>query len=305
MQAVQSALAVRRQRSRREEARKAKVRRASGVSVLTSPRSSVVSLDGRVYFDEHNEGGSRVFSHVTMFHVGGVLILIGLMLVVTSLMPSYIRSASQENRNDLLGTGSFFVILGGILTTVSRFVSNHEEKELNRYIKGRLEKSRSGHRITGHDTPNTPSREKKSKTTENGVGPAGSSKVEKTSELDLSKIDPEIGITADEAAENTEESELGTTSTAGEEKNSGYVVVGVDSPIPPSSSTEPVLSRILEEDEVEIETDAITEPVDSTPESSLTPTSPLETQGLLDKRHSQRNGSKGSIKSSVKSLRLT
>ncbi|KAL7642140.1 UNVERIFIED_CONTAM: hypothetical protein RMT77_006700 [Armadillidium vulgare] len=298
MQAVQSALAVRRQRSRREEVRKARQRRQSGASVFSTPRPSIVSIDGTVYFDDKRES-KHILGHVTMFHVGGVLILIGLMLVITSLMPSYVNSTTLERRNDLLGTGSFFVILGGVFTTISRFVSNNEEKELNQYIQGRLSRSRSGHRLARYsETGNsTPQKERKNKTSENGV---------------ISPQHSATGLQSNNLSENNSPDEeitieASTTSTTFTEdkNNSGHVVVGVESPIPVSSSTEPVLSRILEEDEIEIDTDATTEPIDSTPESSLTPTSPLETQGLLDKHHSPRSSSKGSVKSSCKSLRVT
>ncbi|MCL4155419.1 UNVERIFIED_CONTAM: hypothetical protein GTU68_066426 [Idotea baltica] len=296
MQAVQSALAVRRQRSRREEVRKAKQRRESSASVLSTPRHSVVSIDGSVYFDDTKES-KRVLSYVTMFHVGGVLILIGLMLVITSLMPSYVKSTSAERRNDLLGTGSFFVILGGLLTTISRFISNHEEKELNDYIQGQLARSKSGHRLVRHaEGGDTPSRERRhhGKASENGVGPPHSS-----------GAGARPGRGAGGEGGSSSRGEEGGSDCLTPTSSNGDVATGVDSPLPLSSSADPVLSRILEEDEIECDTDATTEPLDSTPQSSLTPTSPLETQGLLDRRHSPRSGSKGSVKSSSKSFKLT
>ena len=300
MQAVQSALAVRRQRCRREEQKRAQKRRESGAS-LSSPRPSVVSLDGHVYFDEKKERRS-MFGQVTMFHVGGVLILIGLMLTVTALMPSYVRSTTPERRSDLLGTGCFFVFIGGVLTTISRFVSNSEEKELNQYIQRRLARSKSGHRLVrdveagGGGFP-TPTRDRKHKTHQNGVAttlsepntPGKSSSGSNRTHGDY--VYPEV-----HQCKSGSQAEIITSEA------SCAFVVGCDDTISPSASTEPVLSRILEEDEFD-EGEQTTEPLDSTPEtSSLSPTSPLETQGLLDRHYSPRKSSRAS---SSKSLRIS
>nr|XP_045588005.1 uncharacterized protein LOC123749923 [Procambarus clarkii] len=284
MQAVQSALAIRRQRSRREDQRRAKERRESRAS-LSTPRPSVVSLDGRVYFNEEREN-KRLLGQVTMFHVGSVFIVIGLMLTITSLVPGYVRSTTPERRSDLLGTGCFFVFLGGVLTTISRFVSNNEEKELNKYIKGRLSRSKSGHRLVRDAESGlpTPTRERRNKPQQNGFTPHSPARAAKIA----SKAEPkeEPASTPSPSEGEAACSSPGTTDT-----------------IPASASMEPVLSRILEEDENDGDT-ATTEPMDTTPESSLTPTSPLETQGLLERHHSTpRKGSKSSSKSSTKSSR--
>ena len=288
MQAVQSALAIRRQRSRREDQRRAKERRASGAS-LSTPRPSVVTLDGRVYFNEEREN-KRLLGQVTMFHVGSVFIVIGLMLTITSLVPGYVRSTTPERRNDLLGTGCFCVFVGGVLTTISRFVSNNEEKELNKYIKGRLSRSKSGHRLVRDAESGlpTPTRERRNKPNQNGVAVHSPAKTAHSGPKTPTK-----------KAENMSQS---STSSADPEPTSSASPTEDESGMTPSASMEPVLSRILEEDENDGE--ATTEPIDSTPESSLTPTSPLETQGLLERHHSTpRKGSKSSSKSSTKSSR--
>ncbi|XP_066965275.1 uncharacterized protein [Macrobrachium rosenbergii] len=300
MQAVQSALAIRRQRSRREDKKRAKERRASGAS-LSTPRPSVVSLDGRVYFNEEREN-KRLFGQVTMFHVGSVFILIGLMLTFTSLVPGYVKSTTPERRSDLLGTGCFFVFLGGVLTTISRFVSNNEEKELNQYIKGRLSRSKSGHRLVRDAESGlpTPTRERRHKPHQNGVAQhsspevAGQSGRQKPCGTPKKTADPNK---QGSPATPVEEEEPACSSPSAIQDNAAMAA---------SASMEPVLSRILEEDENEA--DVTTEPLDSTPESSLTPTSPLETQGLLERHHSSsspRKGSKSSTKSSSKSSRLS
>ena len=297
MQAVQSALAVRRQRNRREEQKRAKLRRQSGTSI-GSPRSSVVSLDGHVYFDEDREN-KKILGQVTMFHVGGVLILIGLMLTVTALIPGYVRSTTPEKRSNLLGTGCFFVFIGGVMTTISRFVSNNEEKELNQYIQRRLARSKSGHRLVRDPELGgfpTPTKERKAKSQQNGVatGVSNHATASRTSSSgskgQQDQVYPEVHQYKNASAEI-----IGSSS----EEASCAFVVGVDETMTPSS-TEPVLSRILEEDEID-DGDQTTEPIDSTPEtSSLSPMSPLETQGLLDRHYSPRRASRTS---SSKSLR--
>ncbi|XP_071528542.1 uncharacterized protein [Panulirus ornatus] len=280
MQAVQSALAIRRQRSRREDQRRAKERRESRGS-LSTPRPSLVSVDGRVYFNEEREN-KRLLGQVTMFHVGSVFIVIGLMLTFTSLVPGYVRSTTPERRNDLLGTGCFFVFLGGVLTTISRFVSNNEEKELNKYIKGRLSRSKSGHRLVRDAESGlpTPTRERRSKPLQNGVAPQSPAKAAGSGHK---------GGEARKALERKEEPEPVSSTQEDEEEEEEAAAAATSSPplhdgvpMTSSASMEPVLSRILEEDENDAEADAATtttEPMDTTPESSLTPTSPLETQG--------------------------
>merc|ERR1711915_437546 len=103
-------------------------------------------MGGRVYFNEEREN-RKLLGQVTMFHIGLVFIVIGLMLTITALLPSYKNSTTKEKQSDLLGTGCFFVFIGGVITTISRFVSNSEEQELNDYIHGRLAKSKSGNRL--------------------------------------------------------------------------------------------------------------------------------------------------------------
>ncbi|XP_068237577.1 uncharacterized protein [Palaemon carinicauda] len=298
MQAVQSALAIRRQRSRREDKKRAKERRASGAS-LSTPRPSVVSLDGRVYFNEEREN-KRLFGQVTMFHVGSVFILIGLMLTFTSLVPGYVKSTTPERRSDLLGTGCFFVFLGGVLTTISRFVSNNEEKELNQYIKGRLSRSKSGHRLVRDAESGlpTPTRERRHKPHQNGVAQHSSPEIAGQSGRQIPCGTPKKTVDPNNQSPPPplEEEEPACSSPSATQDTLAMAT---------SASMEPVLSRILEEDENDGE--ITTEPIDTTPESSLTPTSPLETQGLLERHHSTspRKGSKSSTKSSSKSSRLS
>ncbi|KAF2358713.1 hypothetical protein FHG87_010536, partial [Trinorchestia longiramus] len=169
MQAVQSAIAVRRQRTKWEEHKMGKLKRDSRVS-LSSPRDSLVSMDGKVYFHDKGEG-KTMYGQVTMFHVGIVFIVIGLMLVITAIIPGYAEGPTKKRKNDILGTGTAFVFIGGVLTTVSRFISNNEERELNEYIQSRLARSKSGHRLVRdiESCHATPVRERRLKPHQNGV----------------------------------------------------------------------------------------------------------------------------------------
>ena len=304
MNAVQSAMAVRRQRDRWEEHKKAKIRRESQGSIST-PRDSLVSIDGKVYFDEKHEQ-KTMFGQMTMFHVGSVFIVIGLMLVITALMPGYAKSTTQKRKNDVLGTGSVFIFIGGVLTTVSRFISNNEERELNEYIQNRLARSKSGHRLVRDSESGlpTPTRERRFKPYQNGLS---------STTLVSETINPT-------SSHNGHAGVSGASGSNGKKEHAKPSAIpplkphksparssketNIDLVLPESASEDAVLSRILEEDEIECdfgtEADISTEPLESTPERSFTPTSPIETQGLLDK-HSPRRISKTSSKSSFKS----
>ncbi|KAK2717019.1 uncharacterized protein LOC136039524 [Artemia franciscana] len=151
MQAVQSALAVRRQRNRREEQRRAKARRLSGMSSdisgshlsLRSPRGSIQS-DRLQNVSNEDDFTSKAMGTVTMFHVGVVFILLGIMLIVSSLMPGYVTKDWEE----LLGTGCFLVFVGAVLTILNRIVSIKEEEELNSYVSNKLSRTRSDYRFS-------------------------------------------------------------------------------------------------------------------------------------------------------------
>lgn len=324
MQAVQSAMAVRRQRTRWEETKQAKIRRESRDS-LSTPRDSLVSIDGKVYFDQTHES-KTMFGQVTMFHVGSVFIVIGLMLVLTALMPGgYVKSSGSTRKNDILGTGSVFVFIGGILTTVSRFISNNEERELNEYIQSRLARSRSGHRLVRDAESGlpTPTRERRFKPYQNGVS---CSTLVSESQAAASGASTANGHHSSKTGATSHHKKVGEGNCASSsaipplkphkspshEANSSKET-NIDLVLPTSESEDAMLSRILEEDEIECEiddemrteADVSTEPLDSvTPDLSMTPTSTFETQTLLETHNTpsqQRRPSKTSSKGSFKS----
>ena len=134
MKAVQSAMAIRRQRHRREEQRRAKARRYSHTSdhYMLSPTGSfgsVISLDGKARAQQR-----QVLSTVTTFHVGIVFLFMGLMLVISGLVPGYTNRDWQE----LIGIGSFLFCVGIILIIVNRIASSKEDEKFNSYISRKL-----------------------------------------------------------------------------------------------------------------------------------------------------------------------
>lgn len=157
MKAVQSAMAIRRQRRRRDEAFRAKARRSSHQSDLLmlsdSLGGSQLSLDGL----KSRSARQRQMSGVTAFHVGIVFFLLGLMLVISGIVPNYANQRQQQypepnhewngkNRAPLLlSTGSFLVFIGIALIVANRIATRKEDEQFTRYIASKLAKSRHAH----------------------------------------------------------------------------------------------------------------------------------------------------------------
>jgi hypothetical protein len=186
MKAVQSAMAIRRQRRRRDEALRAKARRASHQSdhLMLSDSGdagSMLSLDG-VHNNNHNGGGgSRSAAHrhrqmmggITTFHVGVVFFIMGLMLLISGILPGYANRQHQyweepknggttatgtsttsiwnrdggSNRNAplLLVTGSFLILVGIALVVANRIATRREDELFSRYISRKLAPARMTH----------------------------------------------------------------------------------------------------------------------------------------------------------------
>ena len=148
MKAVQSAMAIRRQRRRRDDAVKAKARRSSHQSdhymLSDSREGSLTSLDG-IKGRRHQ----KMMGGVTTFHVGIVFFFIGLMLLISGLVPGYTNrqqyweqpSSSSEGYGNaalLLATGSFLIMVGVVLVVVNRIASRKEDEQFTRYISRKL-----------------------------------------------------------------------------------------------------------------------------------------------------------------------
>jgi hypothetical protein len=163
---LHSALAIKRQRKRREEQKKARERRFSTHSNdSNSPRNSIVSLDGTKY-PRHRAAkpgllGTKVVTSVGMLHIGVVFLVFGLFLLVSGLLPAADEDASVRNKkdlwNELLFSGLFCICLGIFLIILNHFVSKKADDDLSDYVTNQLNRSKSGHRLvrdaeTGHMT---------------------------------------------------------------------------------------------------------------------------------------------------------
>lgn len=162
MKAVQSAMAIRRQRRRRDEALRAKTRRASHQSdhLMLSDSGdagSLMSLDG-AHKRSTSHRHRQMMGGITTFHVGVVFFIMGLMLLISGLVPGYANRQHQyweeggtsvwnsqtNNRNGplLLVTGSFLILVGVALVIANRIATRREDELFSRYISRKLAPAR-------------------------------------------------------------------------------------------------------------------------------------------------------------------
>jgi len=145
MKAVQSAMAIRRQRHRREEQRRAKARRNSHLSdnCILSPTAScgsIVSNGGKTRAARNQEG----FSTVTSFHVGIVFLFMGSMLIISGSIPGY----TDRDWENLLGTGSFLLAIGIGLLVINKFASSKEDEQFTEYISSKMAAPKDAQPVT-------------------------------------------------------------------------------------------------------------------------------------------------------------
>ena len=161
---LHSALAIKRQRKRREEQKRARERRFSSQSTesgFTSPRNSIGSLDiaskrGRRYGGGGNNAtgddvGSKVVTSIGMLHIGVVFLVLGAFLLVSGLLPGDLAQWGSESSggwfNELVVTGAFALGIGIFLIILNRIISKREDDDLNEYVQRQLTRSKSGHRL--------------------------------------------------------------------------------------------------------------------------------------------------------------
>lgn len=161
---LHSALAIKRQRKRRDEQRRARERRysaQSGESGLTSPRASTGSLDHHHRHNNQNshvhraagEGvlDSKVVTSIGMLHIGVVFLVLGGFLLASGLLPgdfaSWGTKATGGWWNELVATGIFAVVMGVFLIILNKIIAKKEEDDLEEYVQRQLTRSRSGHRL--------------------------------------------------------------------------------------------------------------------------------------------------------------
>ncbi|KAI4504733.1 hypothetical protein M0802_000283 [Mischocyttarus mexicanus] len=160
---LHSALAIKRQRKRRDEQRRARERRysaQSGESGLTSPRASTGSLD---HHPRHHKGGhpnraagqgmldTKVVTSIGMLHIGVVFLVLGAFLLMSGLLPGDLAHWSSERSggwwNELVAVGLFAILVGIFLIILNRVIARKEENDLEEYVQRQLTRSRSGHRL--------------------------------------------------------------------------------------------------------------------------------------------------------------
>jgi len=161
---LHSALAIKRQRKRRDEQRRARERRysvQSGESGLTSPRASTGSLDhhGRHHKSTHGAArtagqgmlDTKVVTSIGMLHIGVVFLVLGAFLLMSGLLPGdfahWGTKASGGWWNELVAIGLFAILVGIFLIVLNRVIAKKEEDDLEEYVQRQLTRSRSGHRL--------------------------------------------------------------------------------------------------------------------------------------------------------------
>jgi hypothetical protein len=118
MHAVAGALAIKRERQRREA--------KNGQKPVKITRQDVTPP---------KQKGS-----LTYFNVGAIFILIGTFMLAAS----FLQKIDLTKDPRLLAMGSILVTLGCIMVTINQLKTKREEKKLQRYVQLRLGKSSSG-----------------------------------------------------------------------------------------------------------------------------------------------------------------
>lgn len=163
---LHSALAIKRQRKRREEMKKARERRfssqstESGLGGSRSSCNSPGSFDGstdRLRKSRHKHKAAtgpgltetKVVSNIGMLHIGIVFLVLGLFLIGSGIIPDdYTTWDTPINWwNELVLTGITAIIIGVFLIVLNHYLSQKEEDELSRYVERQLTRSRSGKRL--------------------------------------------------------------------------------------------------------------------------------------------------------------
>ena len=153
MHAVQSAMAVRREREKREQRRQSQIRRSSSKSPRASDAShaSADHSAGQLATEENpiEKAPNPAESSMTAFHLGVVFILLGFLMVFSAMITN--SMTGNNNWSSLLGVGVTFIIVGLIMVMVNRIISAREEEELAKYVSQKLARTRSGYQIGNRD----------------------------------------------------------------------------------------------------------------------------------------------------------
>ncbi|CRK93940.1 CLUMA_CG007467, isoform A, partial [Clunio marinus] len=154
---IHSALAIKRQRKRRDQQKRARERRYSLQSTESGETHSMGGSTRRKHrhqYGHHNNVDSKVVTSIGMLHIGVVFVVFGIFLLGAGLIPD---DATAQNAwsifakdswwNELVLTGLFAVGLGIFLIILNSVISKKEDDDLEAYVQSQLTRSRSGHRL--------------------------------------------------------------------------------------------------------------------------------------------------------------
>ncbi|XP_062552278.1 uncharacterized protein LOC134217533 isoform X1 [Armigeres subalbatus] len=160
---IHSALAIKRQRKRRDNQRKARERRYSIQSSESGDTHSPHGSTRRKFHphqvhatDNNNLLDTKVVTSIGMLHIGVVFLVFGIFLLGAGFFPDNLSNQASQSWhllgkgswwNELVCTGLFAVGLGIFLIILNCVISSREEQDLESYVQRQLTRSRSGHRL--------------------------------------------------------------------------------------------------------------------------------------------------------------
>lgn len=136
---LHSALAIKRQRKRREDQRKARERRFSSVSIesgiggsgssLQSPRDSIGSGHPKKHhYARKKKMDTEVVSSVGLLHIGVIFLVLGLFLIGSGMIPDDVTVWSIDKLhywNELIVTGeSLFILFKCVCAFLIEYLDN-------------------------------------------------------------------------------------------------------------------------------------------------------------------------------------
>ncbi|KAF7283004.1 hypothetical protein GWI33_001592 [Rhynchophorus ferrugineus] len=142
---LHSAMAIKRQRRRRErEAKKRALERR-----LSSKTNSMDSMEHMTHRrPSFQQVESYQVTSIGLLHIGVCFLVLGLFLIGSGLLPDDLLTWKSGGWwNELTMTGIFVTGVGIFLIGLNKIVSRKEEEELQDYVRSQLTRSRSGHRL--------------------------------------------------------------------------------------------------------------------------------------------------------------
>lgn len=176
---LHSAMAIKRQRRIREQARKRALERERRLSSQTSSMDSLeVHPTKRKRPVVTAPPDHKLATSIGMLHLGICFLVLGIFLIGSGLLPDdMVTWRGGGWWNELVMTGLFILALGIFLISLNRVMSKMEEESLEDYVQTQLTRSKSGHRLqrdpeTGCLTTKNHSRmlERKREDMERGLG---------------------------------------------------------------------------------------------------------------------------------------